>query len=109
MLQENNDSVISSGTPNFNSQTSVSFNDENVIGSSGRGLTNDVKTDKELKSENEEKETVAIHSTKNVSWPGVGKVLKGYNIVTKANSKKWLERSHTRIATPQEVAKEFGK
>jgi 7,8-dihydro-6-hydroxymethylpterin-pyrophosphokinase len=39
----------------------------------------------------------------------VGKVLKGYNIVTKGNSKKWLERNHVRIATPEEVAREFGK
>jgi hypothetical protein len=108
MLQENNDSVISSGTPNFNSETSVNFNDENVIGSNGRGLTNDVKTDKVLKPENEEN-TVAIYSSKNVSWPGVGKVLKGYNIVTKAISEKWLQRDHIRIATPEEVARDFGK
>jgi hypothetical protein len=108
MLQENDDSVISSGTPNFNSETSANLNDENVIGSNGRGLTNDVKTDKVLKLENE-KNTVAIHSSKNVSWPGVGKVLKGYNIVTKPISEKWLQRDHIRIATPEEVAKDFGK
>jgi len=108
MLQENNDSVISSGTLNFNLETSVNSNDENVIESNGRGLTNDVKTDKVLKSENEE-EKVAIHSSKNVSWPGIGKVLKGYNIVTKPISEKWLQRDHIRIATPEEVAKDFGK
>ena len=108
MLQENGDSVISSGTPNFNLETSVDSNDENVIGSNGRGLTNDIKTDKVLKTENEEN-TVAIHSSKNVSWPGVGKVLKGYNIVTKPISEKWLQRDHIRIATPEEVAKDFGK
>ena len=108
MLQENNDSVISSGTPNFNSETSANLNDENVIGSNGRGLTNDVKTDKVLKLENEE-EKVAIYSSKNVSWSGIGKVLKGYNIVTKSISEKWLQRDHIRIATPEEVAKDFGK
>ena len=108
MLQENNDSVISSGTPNFNLETSANLNDENVIGSNGRGLTNDVKTDKVLKLENEE-EKVAIYSSKNVSWSGIGKVLKGYNIVTKPISEKWLQRDHIRIATPEEVAKDFGK
>jgi hypothetical protein len=108
MLQENNDSVISSGTPNFNLEASTNLNDDNIIGSNGRGLTNDVKTDKVLKLENEE-EKVAIHSSKNVSWPGVGKVLKGYNIVTKPISEKWLQRDHIRIATPEEVAKDFGK
>lgn len=55
------------------------------------------------------KDTVAIHSTKNVTWSGVGKVYVGYNIVEKEESEKWLTRSHIRLATPQEVAKEFGK
>ena len=49
-------------------------------------------------------EKVALFSTKNVSWPGVGSVIKGYNFVTKEESKKWLTRSHIREATPQEVA-----
>jgi hypothetical protein len=49
-------------------------------------------------------EKVAIFSTKNVSWAGVGSVSKGYNFVTKAHAEKWLTRSHTREATPQEVA-----
>lgn len=53
--------------------------------------------------------TVAIHSTKNVSWTGVGKVYRGYNIVTPEQSEKWLTRSHIRLATPEEVAKEFGR
>ena len=52
--------------------------------------------------------TVAIHSTRNVNWNGVGKVVTGYNIVTKAQADKWLTRNHVRLATPDEVAKEFG-
>jgi hypothetical protein len=106
MLQENNDSVISSGTPNFNLETSVDSNDTNVIGSNGRGLTNDVKQNKATSSK---EETVAVYSSKNVSWAGIGKVVKGYNIVTKSASEKWLTRGHIRTATPQEVAREFGK
>ena len=54
------------------------------------------------------KVTVAIHSTKNVVWEGVGKVEKGYNIVSKAEADKWLTRSHVRLATPEEVAREYG-
>jgi len=46
----------------------------------------------------EVKETVALFSTKNATWSEVGKV-----------AEKWLTRSHIRIATPEEVAKEFGK
>ena len=55
------------------------------------------------------KETVALYSTKNVTWPEVGKVYRGYNIVEKDAASKWLTRSHIRTATPEEVAKEFGK
>jgi hypothetical protein len=55
------------------------------------------------------KETVALYSTKNVTWPGVGKVYKGYNIVDQEAATQWLTRSHIRTATPEEVAKEFGK
>lgn len=55
------------------------------------------------------KETVAIHSSRNVTWSGVGKVYIGYNIVDKDAADKWLSRSHCRPATPEEVAKEFGK
>lgn len=55
------------------------------------------------------KEMVALHSTKNVTWTGVGKVYRGYNIVEKEAADQWLTRSHIRVATPEEVAKEFGK
>lgn len=53
-------------------------------------------------------ETVAIYSTKNVVWDEVGKLSKGYNIVTKDKADKWLTRNHVRLATPEEVAKDFG-
>jgi hypothetical protein len=55
------------------------------------------------------KETVALYSTKNVTWSEVGKVYRGYNIVDKDDAEKWLTRSHIRTATPEEVAREFGK
>jgi hypothetical protein len=54
------------------------------------------------------KPTVAIYSDRNVSWIGVGKVSKGYNIVTKEQAEKWLTRNHVREATPEEVASQFG-
>jgi hypothetical protein len=53
-------------------------------------------------------EKVAIYSTKNVDWEEVGKVYKGYNIVTQEIADKWLTRSHVRLATPEEVKKAFG-
>ncbi len=56
-----------------------------------------------------EVEKVAVYSTRNVTWTGVGKVYRGYNIVTKAEADQWLKRDHIRLATPEEVAKEFKK
>jgi len=58
---------------------------------------------KKVKSEDK----VAIHSTRNVTWPGVGKVYRGYNILSKAEAEQWLTRDHCRTATPEEVAKGY--
>ena len=55
------------------------------------------------------KKKVVVHSSKNVSLPGVGKVYRGYKIVTPEQAEKWLERNHIRLATDEEVAKEFGR
>jgi len=59
------------------------------------------------KSANAEK--VAVYSTKNISVPGLGKVYRGYNIVNKDAADQWVTNSYIRLATPDEVAKEFGK
>ena len=50
---------------------------------------------------------VAVYSTRNVSWDGVGTINRGYNVMTKAKAEKWLTRDHARLATPEEVAKEY--
>lgn len=60
-----------------------------------------------VKSE-DSSEKVALHSTKNVAWQGVGKISRGYNIVDKSIADQWLTRSHVRLATPEEVKKAFG-
>jgi hypothetical protein len=67
------------------------------------------KPPKPAKKAEPKAETVAIHSTRNVTWNEVGKVYRGYNIVSKSAADKWLTRDHTRLATPEEVAREFGK
>jgi hypothetical protein len=53
-------------------------------------------------------EKVIIYSTKNVNWQEVGKIYKGYNIVTKDASEQWLTRPHVRIASPEEAKKVIG-
>lgn len=68
----------------------------------------DILDIKEAKAPAERKETVALFSTRNVSWEGVGKLEKGYNIVKKLEAEKWLTRSHVRLASPEELAREYG-
>ena len=74
-----------------------------VIGTGAVKITNTEK--KPIKAESEK---IAVYSTRNVTWQGVGKVYRGYNIVNKEQADKWLTRDHTRLATPEEVAEEFG-
>jgi hypothetical protein len=106
-----NDKVIGSGTTSGKSKTkrvaAVGAVADGVIGSSTKIVT---VSEPEPAKPTAAKETVAIYSTKNVSWDGYGKVSRGYNILSKEVAEKWLaERSyHTRLATPEEVAKEFG-
>jgi len=66
------------------------------------------ETKKKAKPEEDSEKIIAVFSTKNVTWNGVGKVNRGYNIVTQEEADQWATRSHIRVATPQEVAKEYG-
>lgn len=103
-----NDGVIT--TPTGSGSENV-----NMVGLVGNGAIGSVsaprpKRPTAKKSAPEKKaETVAIFSTRNVTWNGVGKVYRGYNIVEKDAADKWLTRDHIRLATPEEVAKEFGR
>lgn len=67
-----------------------------------------VEAPKPVEKKEDKPEKLAIYSSRNVTWNGVGKVYIGYNIVTQEQADKWLTRDHTRLATPEEVAKEFG-
>jgi hypothetical protein len=67
------------------------------------------KVEKPAKTEKKPVEnTVALLSTRNVSWNGVGSVEVGFNIVTKEQAEKWLTRNHITLATPEDVAKGYG-
>jgi len=54
-------------------------------------------------------EKMALYSERNLHWNGVGALQKGYNIVTKEESVKWLNHKAVREASPKEVAKHYGK
>jgi hypothetical protein len=102
--QEERENVISSEKLATSPDLSVTSNKENVIGSSSADKKETAKP-----KTTKEKDAVAVYSTRNVTWSGVGKVYRGYNIVTKEASEKWATRDHIRIATPEEVARDFGK
>jgi phage I-like protein len=72
----------------------------------------DVAEEKPAKAAKTEKKlaekTVALLSTRNVNWNGVGSVQVGYNIVTEEQAEKWLTRNHITLATPEDVAKGYG-
>lgn len=68
------------------------------------------RKDEEAKTKiSEPKKKIAVYALKNLHWTGVGALEKGYNIVTKEESVKWLTNRNVREATPEEVAKHYGK
>ena len=73
----------------------------------------EVKETKQAKEEKVELEIptdkMALYSERNLHWNGVGALVKGYNIVTKEDSVKWLTHKAVREASPKEVARHYGK
>lgn len=80
---------------------------DGTIGTAPKAAMQKKKNFVNKSSENVEK--VALFSTKNLSWSGVGSLVKGYNILNKSVAEKWLAKtSQVRLATPEEVKKEYG-
>lgn len=96
------DDVISSPEPVADGKPSITYNKDGIM-SSG---TKEEKPKTKSVSAKKEK-TVALYSTRNVNWVGVGKLKKGYNIVLEAESKKWLQRDHVRLVDPTEMKREL--
>ena len=48
-------------------------------------------------------ETVAIHSVRNISWNGVGRIKKGYNLVDASEADQWVTLDGVRKADPSEI------
>lgn len=61
----------------------------------------------EPKKEEPKKQKVALYSSRNVFWEGVGEVQRGYNFVTPEQAERWVTRIHIRIATPEEIKEVF--
>lgn len=62
----------------------------------------------ELKKSKEPVEKVAVFAEKNLFWREVGTLEKGYNIVAKEKSEKWITHKAVRLASPEEVASYYG-
>jgi hypothetical protein len=87
--------------------------EEQALGAVANGVIGASTTPKTPKKKpapkvDKEPKTVAIKSTKNVSWVGVGKVSKGINIVSQSEADQWATRDHITIVSPEEVKSEFG-
>jgi hypothetical protein len=54
-------------------------------------------------------EKTAVYSLRNITWNGVGALVKGYNIVTTKDAEKWITKKSVRSATPEEVKRAYGK
>jgi hypothetical protein len=101
------ESVItgSKGTPKEEVQALGSVAD-GVIGADRKPVA--PKPAKPAAAPKADKDVVALYSSRNMHWEGVGKLSKGYNIVSKEASEKWLTKEHVRIADAKEVAKGYG-
>lgn len=89
--------------------TNVITNDEGTIivrSAENHKKPSEVKTER---NKEDDKDKVALWSEGNLHWIGVGHIKKGYNIVTKEASEKWLTRKNIRLANPEEVATYYGK
>jgi len=103
--KENIKNMVKSETKASGGNKAVSLN---AAGEGAIGSASAERPKKPSAKAGPKKATVAIYSDRNVSWVGVGKISRGYNIVTPEQAEKWLTRNHVREATPEEVASEFG-
>ena len=99
------DGLISSPEPVASEEPALAPVSDGVIGTSTKKKT--TKKAPRKGDTSPKPETVALYSTRNVSWPGVGRVNVGLNIVTKDQAEQWLTREHIRAADPKDVAKEL--
>ena len=70
---------------------------------------NDPKTEEAKEKKEDKTEKVALYSTRNIHWNGIGALSVGYNIVSKEASEKMITHKAVRIASPQKVASYYGK
>lgn len=102
-LEEN---TIKSPEPAEEAPSLVPVSD-GVIGT-GKVKKNAEPKAKQVTNKTDKPGTVAIFASRNVSWQGLGKLTKGYNIVSPDDATKWLTLSTVRLVQPEEVKTKLG-
>ena len=105
---EEDPSVIGSSTIVKEKRTPKSVTKSDEVGVVTTTSADNFKNKVFEKAKNTDGLKVAIYSEKNMHWDSVGRISKGYNIVSEEASEKWLSRKSVRKATPQEVATYYG-
>lgn len=109
-VEEKKDDEVISSPEKESSDSPVSAIRVDQVGAISSGGAD--KKDKPSKKISEkEEDTVAVHSTKNIHSSGLKSVYKGFNILSKKHADAWIAKkpNDIRLATPEEVAKAFGK
>lgn len=109
IIEDVQENLISSPEPVEDTVPALSPVADGVMGSTKVKKTPTTKKPVAKLADAADAKTVALYSTRNVVWQGVGKVQTGYNIVTKDQAEKWAARDHIRLVDPTEVAQELGK
>ena len=115
VAQENNiEASISAPEPEVtairSSDLANSTSESQALGSVANGVIGVTSTPRVPEKPSKKEYTkVCVYSQKNISVPGLGKLLRGYQMVEKSLADQWAEKPYARIATPEEVAREFRK
>ncbi len=100
------DVITTNAAPSATEKPALGSVADGVIGTSTAKAVKKAPAPK--KAEEKRDDVVAVYSPKNIHWDGVGRLSKGFNVVSKDAAAKWLTRQGVRAADPKEVAKGYG-
>lgn len=108
LVEENEPNVILAAEPTED-QPALTQVANGVIGSGVVKKKTTKKTEPKVEEE-DLGDTLAVFSSRNLHWPGVGSLLRGYSVIPAKIAEKWVSRNkNVRLATPEEVAEGFTK
>ena len=81
---------------------------DGVIGTAKKSVAPKPAAPKKAPAKATKDDEVALYSSRNMHWDGLGKLSKGFNIVSKAAADQWLTKEAVRLADPKEIARVYG-